>query len=62
MIGTNSNETDVAELLAHAAREDDNEDGSDEESNEEGMGDVDLEQDGVVAEDESSDDEEEKKE
>ena len=62
VIGTNSNETDVAELLAQAAREDANDDGSDEESNEEGMGDIDLNEDGVVAEDESGDEEEEKKE
>ena len=62
VIGTNSNETDVAELLAHAAREDGNEDGSDEESYEEGMGDVDLNDDSVAVEDDSGDDEEEKKE
>ena len=59
VIGTNSNETDVAELMAQAAAARGNEDGSDEEeSNEEGMGDVDLNDNNVVEED---DDEEEKK-
>ena len=40
IIGTNTNETDVAELMAQAARERAESDG--EESNEEGMGDVDF--------------------
>ena len=63
MIGANSNETDVAELMAMAARERANEEGSEaEESNEEGMGDIDFEQDAAVAEEDSGEDEEEKKE
>ena len=61
VIGTNSNETDVAELMAQAARERAESDG--EESNEEGMGDVDFTTDtAVVEEDDDEDDEEEKKE
>ena len=44
VIGTNSNETDVAELMALASRERDEEgmQDDDEESNDEGMGDMDL--------------------
>jgi translation initiation factor 2 subunit 1 len=62
VIGTNSNETDVAELMALAARERANEDDSDEEeSNDEGMGDIDLQNDNILAAD-SDGDEEEKKE
>jgi len=60
VIGTNSNDTDVAELMANAARENQNgDDDSDEESNEEGI-DFALEEN-LVAED-SDHDEEEKKE
>ena len=63
VIGTNSNETDVAELMALAERERANdESGDEEESNEEGMGDVDFADDGVVEEDDSGDEEEKKKE
>ena len=61
IIGTNTNETDVAELMQQAARE--RADGeSGEESNEEGMGDMDLADTGVAVEDDSGDEEEEKKE
>ena len=62
VIGTNSNDTDVAELMAQAARERANDEGSeDEESNDEGMGDIDLNEEQAVVED-SDGEEEEKKE
>ena len=58
VIGANSNETDVSELMAQAAQ-DNGEDDSGEESYEEGMGDVDLNANVEVEDDE--DEEEEKK-
>ena len=58
VIGTNSNETDVSELMAQAAQERENEDESDEEEDE-GMGDI-IPDDAVVEEDDD-DEEEEKK-
>ena len=64
IIGTNTNDTDVAELMEQAARERDDGDNSgdeDEESNDEGMGDVDFSKDEVVADEDSDDEEEEKK-
>lgn len=63
VIGTNSNDTDVAELMEQAARERANDESGDEveESEEEGMGDVDFSKDEVVADEDSDDDEEEKK-
>ena len=63
VIGANSNETDVAELMERAARErvsdGSGEDDDEEESNDEGMGDVDFTNDVAVEDD---NDEEEKKE
>ena len=58
VIGTNSDATDVDVLMANAATQRDDDD---EESNDEGMGDIDITEDGAVAED-SGDEEEEKKE
>ena len=62
MIGTNQNETDVQELMALAHQQERQDSGSAEESNDEGMGDIDLnDESGVVAEEEDDEDEEEKK-
>ena len=63
VIGTNSNEQDQAELMAQAQGERANdEDDSAEESNEEGMGDIDLNDHAIQADDDSGDEEEKKKE